>query len=127
MTRYDFFRKRIAPIAFLGAVALIAYDTCDKQERTRATFVLDFGSAVNEVRAVEAEVWMRGEQVTQFRRTALDGGHIGTAKFEGSLPATDGELRVDVELSAGDHRMVTRQIHIDEGATVTIPLERELR
>ena len=127
MTKYEFFRKRIAPIAFLGGVAFIAYDTCDKQERTHSTFVLDFGSAVNEVRAVEAEVWMNGQQVTQFRRNALEGGHIGTAKFEGSLPATEGELRLDVELASGNHRTFTRQIHVDEGATVTIPLERDLR
>jgi hypothetical protein len=127
VTRYELFRKRIAPALFLAAVAWIAYDTCDKQERTRATFVLDFGAAESQVRAVEAEIWMNGAQVTQFRRTALDGGHIGTAKFEGSLPDTDGELRIDVELPNAEHRQITRTIHFAEGATVTIPLERDLR
>ena len=127
MTRYELFRKRIAPALFLAGVAWIAYDTCDKQERTRATFVLDFGAAAHEVRSVEAEIWMNGAQVTEFRRQALDGAYIGTTKFEGSLPDTDGEIRIDVELPDGEHRFVTRQIHFAEGATVTLALERDLR
>lgn len=127
MTRYEFFRKRIAPVLFLATFAWIAYDTCDKHERTRATFVLDFGAAESQVRAVEAEIWMNGAQVTQFRRQAMDGGHIGTTKFEGSLPDTDGELRIDVELPKAEHRQIARHIHFAEGATVTIPLERDLQ
>lgn len=126
MTRYELFRKRIAPALFLAAVAWIAYDTCDKHERTKATFVFDYGSAAHDVRSVEAEIWMNGQQVTEFRRNALDGAYIGATKFEGSLPDTDGELRIDVELANGEHRLVTRQIHFAEGATVTIPLERDL-
>lgn len=127
MTRYDFFRKRIAPVAFLIVVGLIAYDACDKQERTRATFILDYGVAEPEVKAVEAEIWMNNEQVTQFRRVALDGMHIGVTKFEASLPDVDGEIRIDVDLGAQGHREVVRKIHIEEGATVTVPLERDLR
>ncbi|NVB83234.1 MAG: hypothetical protein HOV81_32980 [Kofleriaceae bacterium] len=127
MTRYELFRKRIAPALFLAGVAWIAYDTCDRQERTKATFVFDFGAAEHDVRAVEAEIWMNGQQVTEFRRTAMDGGYIGKTKFDGSLPDTDGEIRIDVELDNGEHRLVTRQIHFAEGSTVTIPLERDLR
>ena len=127
MTRYDLFRRRIAPVAFGLAVAFIAYDTCSKQERTSATLVLDYGAAEPSVRAVEADVWMNGEQVTHFRRTALDGAMIGKTQFKASLPDTDGELRLDVELTSGDHRKVTRTIHVTEGATITIQLERDLR
>jgi hypothetical protein len=126
VTRYELFRRRIAPIAFAAALALIAYDTCDKHERTSATFVLDYGAAQRDVRAIEAEVWMNGEQVSTFRRSALD-GQIGKTQFKASLPDTHGELRVDVELAGGDHRKLVRQIHFAEGATVTIQLERDLR
>ena len=127
MTRYDLFRKRIAPIAFAVALALIAYDTCNKQERTRATIVLDFGAAEPDVKGVDAEIWMNGEQVTQFHRVALEGMHIGPTRFEASLPDKDGEVRIDVELPGAVHRQLTRQLHVDEGATVTVPLERDLR
>lgn len=127
MTRYDLFRRRIAPIAFGLAIAFIAYDTCHKQERTSTTIVLDFGAAAPDVRSVEAEVWMDGEPVSEFRRTALDGMQIGRTQFKAALPATEGELRADVELRSGEHRNVTRTLHVTEGGTVTIQLERDLR
>ena len=123
MTKYDLFRRRIAPIAFAIAIAFISYDTCQKNERTSATIVIDYGAAERDVRAVEAEIWMNGEQVTQFRRTA----NIGKTQFKASLPDTDGELRIDVELKSGEHRTAERAIHVTEGATVTIQLERDLR
>lgn len=127
VTRYDFFRKRIAPVAFLIVVGLIAYDTCDKQERTKATFVLDYGAAAADVKAVDAEIWMNDEQVTRFHREALEGMQIGVTKFQASLPDVDGEIRIDVDLGPKGRRELTRKIHIDEGATVTVPLERDLR
>ena len=127
MSGYDLFRRRIAPIAFALAIGFIAYDTCQKQARTSATFVIDYGAAEPDVRSIEAAVWMNGEQVTQFRREAPAGGLIGKTQFKASLPDTDGELRVEVELANGDHRDVKRAIHVSEGATVTIQLERDLR
>ncbi len=127
MTKYDLFRRRLAPIAFGLAVAFISYDTCSKQERTSATFVIDYGAAANTVDAIEAEVWMNGERVTHFRRDSLEGAAIGNTHFKASLPDTDGELRMDVELKDGDHRQVTRAIHVTEGGTVTVQLERDLR
>ncbi|HEY5927424.1 MAG TPA: hypothetical protein VIV11_37325 [Kofleriaceae bacterium] len=127
MTKYDLFRRRIAPIAFGLAIAFIAYDTCDKHERTSATFVIDYGSAEPDVRVIEAEVWMNGEQVSQFRRAALEGMPIGKTQFKASLPDTDGELRIDVELASGEHRVTKRAIRVSEGANVTIQLERDLR
>jgi hypothetical protein len=127
VSKYDLFRRRIAPIAFALALGFIAYDTCNKHERTSATFVIEYGTAERDVRAIDAEVWMNGEQVTQFRRTAAEGALIGKTQFEGSLPDTDGELRMDVELTGGEHRKVTRVIHVAEGATVRVELERDLR
>lgn len=127
MSTYDLFRRRIAPVAFALALGFIAYDTCDKHERTHATIVLDFGAAEPDVRAVEAEIWMNGEQVTQFRRNALEGGRIGDIRFETSLPDTEGELRVGVDLANGSHEQTTRTLHVTEGATVTFRLERDMR
>lgn len=127
MTRYDLFRKRIAPIAFALAIGFIAYDTCNKHERTSATIVLDYGSAERDIRAVEADVFMNQQQVSHFRREAQPGALIGRTQFKASLPDTDGELRVDVELTSGEHRTTSRAIHVTEGATVTIQLERDLR
>lgn len=127
MTRYDLIRRRLAPIAFGVAIVLMARESCSKQQRTHATFVLDLGAAASTAHAVDAEIWMNGEQVSVFHRVALDGLHLGKTQFSGSYPATDGELRIDVELAPGDHRKITRKIHLDEGATVTVALDHELR
>ena len=127
VSKYDLFRRRIAPVAFILALGFIAYDTCDKHQRTHATIVLDFGAAEREVRAVEAEIWMNGEQVTQFRRSAAEGAYIGPARFDASLPDTEGELRIAVDLAGGVRRHATKSLHVQEDATVTIRLERELR
>jgi hypothetical protein len=127
VSTYDLIRRRLAPVAFGLAIAFMAYTTCNKQERTTATFVIEYGAAERNVHAVDAEVWMNGEQVTQFRRVASEGAYIGTTTFKGSLPDTDGELRMDVELVSGEHRSVTRAIHVAEGSTVTVQIERDLR
>jgi hypothetical protein len=127
VTKYDLFRRRIAPIAFALALGFIAYDTCNKDQRTSATVVIDYGAAESAVHAIEADVWMNNEEVTQFHREAQPGALIGKTQFKASLPDTDGELRIDVELANGEHRKTTRAIHITEGSTVTIQLERDLR
>jgi hypothetical protein len=127
VSKYDLFRRRIAPIAFALALGYITYDTCNKQQRTSATVVIDYGAAEANVHAIEADVWMNGEQVSHFRREALAGGSIGKTMFKASLPDTDGELRMDVELTSGEHRNMTRAIHVTEGATISVQLERDLR
>lgn len=127
MTKYDTFRRRVAPIAFGLAIAFIAYQSCSQQERVNSTIVLDFGAAEPKVRSVEAEVWMNDEQVSQFRKTALEGMPIGEPQFKSSLPGTEGEIRLDVELAGGEHRETTRTLHVTEGATIRIQLERDLR
>ena len=111
-------------MAFVAAIALISYDTCNKRERTSATFVLDFGVAAPRVKTVDAEVWMDGDQLAVEHKAALAGGSIGTVRFKQALPGRDGELRIDVDI--GESRHVVRRFHADDDATITIPLEREL-
>jgi hypothetical protein len=127
VTRYDVFRRRIIPLAFAVIFGLLAYETCQKQERTAVTFVVEYGVFATDVRAIEAEVWMNGERVTNMRRTALEGAYIGTTRFEASLPDTSGELRIDVDLANGVRKHVVRKLHVAEGETVTFDLEPDLR
>lgn len=126
VSRYDLFRRRLAPIALVLAIALIARDTCNKQDRTRATFVFDFGADAADVRAVDVEVWHGDDQLSVFHRP-FDGAKLGPATFVASLPSPDVELRIDVELASSvPHVRVTRRVHADDGATVTIRLEPDL-
>jgi hypothetical protein len=126
VTRYDLFRRRIAPVAFGVAIVLLARESCNKHEHTDATFTFDFGSAALRVQSIDVDVYEHGEAYSHYHRDALAGSTIGPARFKGALPDPDGELRIDVALPAGT-RHVVRAFHADDGATVTIPLERDLQ
>lgn len=121
MSRYDLFRRRIAPVALLLAIGLMARESCQKAQRTHATFVFELGAAAPRARSLDAEVWMDGAQLSTFHRE----GTVGGARFEASLPGEDGELRIDVDV-AGTHQRLVRHFHAVDGSTVTVPLESAL-
>lgn len=126
MTRREFAIKRLIPVAMLTAIALIAHDTCNKSERTHATLVLDFGAERARVRSVEAEVVVDDEVVGVLRRAAQPGALIGDTTLKLALPAQDATVRVRVDVGGGEVPLPERTIHVDEGATVTLPLARDL-
>ncbi|MFT3699861.1 MAG: hypothetical protein QM831_42345 [Kofleriaceae bacterium] len=117
----DLFRRRIAPILFGVVIALMARKSCQNDHRTHATFVLDYGAQKPHVQAVAADLWMNGEVVATFSRQ----GH-GTAQFDGAFPADDGEIKLDVTMDTGEHKAISRRVHLDENATVTVNLEHDL-
>ena len=125
MSRYDLFRRRIAPVAFLLAIGLIARDSCEKSHRTHTTVELQLGDARPRVRAVDVDAVTGGETVARFHRAALPGSIIGPCRFELASPVDDGELRIDVDLGA-EHRRLTRAFHAVEGATLFVPIEGDL-
>jgi hypothetical protein len=125
VSRYDLFRRRIAPVAFLLAIGLLARNSCEKDHRTHTTVEIQLGEARSRVRAVDADVMTGGETIARFHRAALPGTMIGPCRFELALPADDGELRIDVDLGA-EHRRLTRPLHAVEGATMFVPIEGEL-
>lgn len=127
MTRYELFRKRIAPILFLGVVGLIAYDAWkkDQPEGIQGTVVIELGEAAPRVRGIEAELAARGETIVTFRRAAPPEGGGGAYRFKARMPEPDGELRVTVDL--GDaRRQLSRAVHLEDGATVRIDLSPDL-
>lgn len=126
MSRYDLFRKRIAPIAFFLAIALIARDSCEKDKRTHTTVELAFGASMGaqtpRVHAVDVDVVIGADTIATFHRATLPDSTIGPCRFVLALPSEDGELRIDIDLGATHHRL-TRRFHAVEGSTmlVTIP------
>ena len=132
MSRYDVFRRRIAPIAFLVAIALIARDSCDKEQRTHTAVELDFGDARPRVRAVDVEVFtgvtgsVAAEPIARFHRNAMSDAGIGPCRFDLASPDPDGELHIDVDLGA-EHRTMVRRFRAVEGSTLHVPLANDLR
>jgi hypothetical protein len=127
VSRYDLFRKRIAPVAFVLAIALMARESCMKQQRDHATFVLDPGIALHDIRSIEADLYINGEQLSRFHRTAPDDAYIGPMRFSATLPQKDVELRFDVDLGARGHRAFVRRVQAEDNAIVTVPLDSALR
>jgi hypothetical protein len=124
VSRYDLFRRRIAPIAFALAIVFMARDACNRDERTHARIVFDFGPA-SQARAFDAELVVNNEQIAVFHREALSTTQpITSADFDASLPAADGELRIDIDLG-GRHVRTTRHFRAEDGSTVTVPLADE--
>src|SRR5688572_22952046 len=75
-------RRIAAPIALVGALALITRDACDRDRTGEATIVLDFGAAGATVRAVHAEIATRDDEppaITYDRN--LEGGGARTVSF----------------------------------------------
>lgn len=127
MTRYDFFRKRIAPILFLGIVALIAYDAWKKgqSDGIAGTVVIDLGAAAPRVREVEADLMVEGEPVGWFRRAAQPDAAIGACRFGVRMPKPAGELRIAVDVG-GARKQIVRAVHVEDGATVTVAIGADL-
>jgi hypothetical protein len=121
VSRYDLFRRRIAPIAFFIAIALIARDSCEKDKRTHTTVELELGADRSEVRAVDLEVFAGDERVAAFHRAALPGATIGPCRFELALAQDDAELRIDIDRGAR-HQTMTRRLHAIEGSTTLIAI-----
>lgn len=120
MSRYDLFRRRIAPIAFFIAIALIARDSCQKDKRTHATVELQLADAPS-VRAVEVDVMVGGQTVAQFRKAALPDRPIGRVEFKLSVPEDDGQFRIVVDRGATQQQL-TRSFHAVEDSTMLVPI-----
>jgi hypothetical protein len=127
VSRYDLFRRRIAPIAFFVAIALIARDSCEKDKRTHTTVELELADRPS-VRTVDVEVFAvhsssasaaTGDRVAAFHRAALTGAPIGPVRLDLALAVEDAELRIDID--RGDqHQFLTRRIHVIEGSTTLV-------
>ena len=121
----DLLKRRVLPIIFIGAMAVLIQRTCNGAERTHATIVLDFGDQASRVRAVDAHLTVDGEANAEFHRTALPDLMIGPCRFEVSMPSSDGELTIDVDLGTTKKHLV-RKIHAADESTVTVPLGPDL-
>jgi hypothetical protein len=126
VTRREFAIKRLIPVAMLTAIALIANDTCHKSDRTHGTLELDFGAERARVRSVQAEVVVDGDVVGELRRVAQPGMILGPTVLVLALPAQDATVRVTVDVGAGEVALPERSIHVEEDATVTLSLARDL-
>ena len=130
MSRYDLFRRRLAPIALFLGIALIARESCNKNQRIHTTIQLDFGADAASVRAVDVDVIVGDDTAATFHRIALPDRPIGTCELKLALEQDEGELRIVVERAyapgvdrGGDGpQRLTRHFHAVEGSTMLVPI-----
>lgn len=128
---YQTIRKRVAPLAFLIALVVLATRTCST-EVADVEITLDFGSAAAEVRSLRVDVFPEDSNigVIQFQRTYDQRGVVEAPRLHAQLDPGDYELAFDVVLgdTAEDvaSKRFARRITIGDRATITVPLERDL-
>ena len=115
------FRRRLAPVALVLGIALIARESCQKGQRTHTTVRLGFGAAQADVRAVDVDVVIGSEVVASFHRAAQPERAIGTCEFKLVVAEDEGELRIAIDRGATTQRL-TRHYHAVEGSTMLVPI-----
>ncbi len=123
MSRYDLFRRRLAPIAFVLAMGLVIRESCQKQQRTHATIHVGLPAQKTLITSVDADVVVDGDNVGHLHRTTTDLPiDARPLQFAVSLPNDDGELDLELDLVNGTHKRIVRRFHASEGATVDVRL-----
>lgn len=142
VSRYDLFRRRLAPIAFVLAMGLLIRESCQKQQRTHATIHVDLPAQKAQIAAIDADVVVGDKSAGGRTRSSAGGaaevddnfGHLHRAAaadlpidarpldFAVTLPDDDGEVRFDLELASGAHKQLVRRFHASEGATIRFTL-----
>ncbi len=121
----DLLKRRVLPILFIGAMAVLIQRTCNGASRTHATIVIDLGGAANLVKKVDAQLVVDGEVNAELHRAALPDLAIGPCEFKVAMEKEDGQLTIDVELPSSTKHFV-RRIHAVEGSIVRVSLGPEL-
>lgn len=112
------------PVAFLGALLLLAARTCST-EAASVTLTFDVGDAP--VTSIRADLY-RGDaadSVGYFESSRVDANGIAGVW---ELTADAGEYRIQVEARLGERLVeLRRTIELRDRAQVTLKLERDLK
>ena len=119
-SRYDRWRRRLAPAALLIALGVLAYDTCESKEKSGTPIVLDLGAARPSVRHVRADAFVAGEPSGWFEADV-----VGERPLQVRAMIEDrAVLRIQATTDRG-LRVLERVVH-PSSHPVTISLERDL-
>jgi hypothetical protein len=112
-------RRRLWGIAFLGAIALLVWQTLGNHEQIRITLVLDPGRHAPTVTRIEGELVDGDEVLGNFSSNGAN------PRFSVVVPKADVTVVARITVPGRIVR-VRRKITAEYGATITIPVDREL-
>jgi hypothetical protein len=114
-SRYDLFRRIVAPLALVAALGLLAHQTCGAEERAAVGFAVDLGDAAATVERVRVELWSEGAMVGSFEADA-----DRPLRWRQPVPRDELEARIELTRADGTVESVRRRVHAPSGAEVTI-------
>jgi len=123
-SRYQLWRRRIAPIALVLALVLLGTRTCGA-EAAKVTLRIDAGEAAPQLADLEVDMVRDGEQgaVARLER------HAGAPSVDlvTQLDAGRYRLRFRAVLRGGEVRRFDHVIEVESGeTTITVPIARDL-
>ena len=122
-------RRTLATIGLLGAIALLASRTC-QSSIARTTIRFDVGpEAGKTLRSLRADMF-RGDDTESIGLYEKNFREAGAPAVIGpwTLRADEGHYRLEIELrTAEGARTATRSIHVEDGASVTVDLTAPAR
>jgi len=122
-SRYEWFRRRLAPVAFLIALGVLVHQTCQSRDRAEVTVGLDYGAAAAQVSHVRADVMVGDESVSWFESGPPVPGV--PAQFRALIEGGQATVRIEVTTAAGV-RTIERKIVAEGGSAVTLHLGDDL-
>lgn len=119
-TRYQSFRRVIAPLSVVAALALLLHQSCREKEHADVRFALDFGDAAADVRHVRADVWADDASIGFYEQRFAEGDAATAARWTQPVPRDDVEVTVSVTTADGAVYQVRRRVRAPGGSEVLI-------
>ncbi len=120
----DALRKKLAPLAFLAALGVLAAQTC-QTESASVTVRIELGAAAERVSRIRVDYFRDGQPIDVFLERAVDRMTGAAIEHEMTVPAGGYEARFRVNTAAGWHSF-SRRIEIGARATVVVNVEDDV-
>ena len=117
-TRYQVFRRVVAPVALIAALALLAYDTCRTEDSAEVRFAVDFGDTASEVRHVRIDLWDGDASFGFFEKRFGDAGATAPVRWKQPVPSGALEATISVTLASGEVVPMRKPLRADGGEIV---------
>jgi hypothetical protein len=121
-SRYQWFRRKLAPVALVVALLVLAHETCNKKGAESETIELRFGDHVRELRSVHAEIFVDGQPAGHMDRD-LSVDPNTPVTFPAVLDGERATIRIDVVTATGPRRF---ERTLTAGSRVIVDLGAEL-
>ncbi len=124
-SRYQVWRRRIAPFALVLALVLLGTRTCGS-ETSKVTLRIDAGEAADQISNLEVDIIRVGGDGATVARLER---HAGAPSVDLPTQLATGRyrLRFRATLRGGEVRRFDHMIEVDSGeTTTTVPIARDL-